>query len=326
MPTQLRSGDGPAHLVLMGAVARSYYLQGRSKIEIAADLGISRFKVARLLDSALASGLVRIRIGLPGALDINLSVELQARFGLRHCVVIDTHEHAPVEVRRVLAGAAARLLAEIVTPEDVLGLAWARAVADMAGQLRELAPVRVVQLTGALSSPDIGDTSIELVREVAQRSGGVASYFYAPLIVPDAATSRALRKQPEIARAFAQVGAVTKAVVGLGAWAPGQSTLFDAMEAFEREELVRLGVIGEICGSFIDREGRAIISSISERMIGIDAAGLASVPEVIAIPYGDAKAQAVRAAIYGGFVNGLVTHSSLARVLLGDDDLGDHDR
>ncbi|HEX2704457.1 MAG TPA: sugar-binding domain-containing protein, partial [Candidatus Lustribacter sp.] len=287
--------------------------------------GISRFKVARLLDSAVAAGLVRIRIGLPGALDITLSVELQARFGLRHCVVIDSHESAPAEMRRVLAGAAARLLTEIVTPEDVLGLAWARSAADMVGQLRGLAPVPVVQLTGALSSPDLGDTSIELVREVAHRTGGPAYYFYAPLIVPDTATSRALRKQPEIARAFAQVGAVTKAVVGLGAWAPGQSTLFDAMGAFEREELVRLGVIGEICSSFIDREGHAIVSSISERMIGIDAAGLASVPEVIAIPYGDAKASAVRAAVNGGFVNGLVTHSSLARILLGDDDLGDDD-
>ncbi len=34
--------------------------RGMTKVEIAAHLGISRFRVARLLDGALASGLVRI--------------------------------------------------------------------------------------------------------------------------------------------------------------------------------------------------------------------------------------------------------------------------
>jgi hypothetical protein len=43
-------------------VARRYYLQEQSKVDIAALLGISRFKVARLLDEARSTGLVRIEI------------------------------------------------------------------------------------------------------------------------------------------------------------------------------------------------------------------------------------------------------------------------
>jgi len=39
-------------------------------------------------------------------------------------------------------------------------------------------------------------------------------------------------------------------------------------------------------------------------------------PEVIAIAYGPKKAPAVRAAIRGGYVGGLVTHASLASALL----------
>ena len=57
---------GPAQLVLTASVARRYYLDGRSKIEIASEFGLSRFKVARLLDDARASGLVRIEIVHPG--------------------------------------------------------------------------------------------------------------------------------------------------------------------------------------------------------------------------------------------------------------------
>ncbi len=47
---------GPAALVLTATVARRYYLDGATKSDIAAELGLSRFKVARLLDEARATG------------------------------------------------------------------------------------------------------------------------------------------------------------------------------------------------------------------------------------------------------------------------------
>ncbi len=43
---------GPAWLVRAAVIARQSYLEGRSKVEIGDDLGLSRFKVARVLDEA----------------------------------------------------------------------------------------------------------------------------------------------------------------------------------------------------------------------------------------------------------------------------------
>ena len=63
---------GPAQVVLAASIARRYYLDGRSKIEIADEFGLSRFKVARLLDAARESGLVRIEIRHPGQIDVDL--------------------------------------------------------------------------------------------------------------------------------------------------------------------------------------------------------------------------------------------------------------
>ena len=77
-------------MVLTAAVARRYYMDGKSKIEIGEEFNLSRFKVARLLDVARSSGLVRIEIGYPGAVDLALSGRLQDEFGLTHAVVIDT--------------------------------------------------------------------------------------------------------------------------------------------------------------------------------------------------------------------------------------------
>ena len=133
---------------------------------------------------------MRIEIGHPGVVDVELSARLMEALGLTHCVVTDTPEDHPATLREHLGAAAAELLSEIVTPEDVLGLAWARAVSAMAGALRVLAPAPVVQLTGALARPGADDSSIELVREVARVAGGAAYFFYAPMAVPDPTTAR----------------------------------------------------------------------------------------------------------------------------------------
>jgi DNA-binding transcriptional regulator LsrR (DeoR family) len=307
---------GPAALVLTATIARRFYLDGESKSEIAEDLGLSRFKVARLLDQARESGLVRIELDYRGDLDLDLSVRLTAAYGLRHCLVVDTADDDGPAVRASLGQAAARLLREIVVPEDVLGLAWARSLMAMRDSLTRLAPCPVVQLTGAVSRPDVDESSIELVRDVARISGGPAYYFYAPMILPDAATTRALRTQPEIARAISRYPDVTKAMVGLGAWEAGQSTVADVVTDTERREMFELGARAEMCGVQLDAQGNAVTTALTDRLIGIDASGLQAIPDVIAIAYGTAKAPAVRAGLRGGYATSLVTHSAMARVLL----------
>jgi DNA-binding transcriptional regulator LsrR (DeoR family) len=312
------SVKGPAQLVLTASVARRYYVDGMSKVDIAADLKISRFKVARLLDLARATGLVRIDIGYPGALDVELSARVQDAFGLQHAIVITTGDDDQVALRREVGRAAAELLPETVTSSDVLGLGWARSLIAMSAQLHRLARCSVVQLNGALSRPDVDDSSIELVREVARVGGGPAFYFYAPMIVPDAATATALLRQPEVARAVASFGSVTKAVVGVGSWDPPYSTVYDAISPAERRSLRALGVRADVSGVLLDADGESVHAPLTERIIGIRAPELRAIPEVIGIAYGQTKARAVRAAIAGGYVTGLVTHATLAEAIVAE--------
>jgi DNA-binding transcriptional regulator LsrR (DeoR family) len=310
----------PAALVLSASVARRYFLDGRSKLEIADEFGLSRFKVARLLDAARDSGLVRIEIGHKGLIDVDLSARLQSAFGLRHAVVVDTDSDTDTDsadsLRKHLGQVAADLLAEITGPDDVLGVAWSRSVGAMARALPRLAAVPVVQLTGAVSMPDGDDSSIDVVRDVARAAGGPAYVFYAPFTLPDAATARAMRQQREVALAFAQLPRVTTAVMGVGRWAPGQSTLYDTAKERDRRELRRLGVCAEVSGVFLTDDGTPVRTELADRMIGIDAEQMRSIPEVVVIAYGTSKAPAVRAALRSGLVGGLVTHSAVARALL----------
>jgi DNA-binding transcriptional regulator LsrR (DeoR family) len=314
-----RTATGRTHsdeLVLATRVARRYFLEERTKMEIAAEFGVNRFKVARLLDLARESGIVTITITGPGSLDLALSDRLRERFGLRHAVVVATSTGDDARIRRQLGEVAADLLTEIATPDDVLGLGWARAVLEMAAHLRDLRVSRVVQLTGALTRPDVEVSATELVRDVARRSGAAASVFYAPMIVSDVPAARALARQQQLVDAFARFDAVTKAVIGVGGWNPPSSTLYDALTGPERDQMRRSGVHADLSGVLLDADGRAVNAGLSKRIIAIGPAQLRRIPQVIGIAYGPEKVPAARAAIAGGYLDGLVTHTAFAEQLL----------
>jgi DNA-binding transcriptional regulator LsrR (DeoR family) len=310
------SADRPSEVVLAARVARQYYLEGVSKVDIADRLGISRFRVARLLEGARDSGMVRIEIGLPGGtLDAALSAELCSAFGLRHAFVFNFPDDEQALLRHRLGEASGQALMDLITPGDILGMSWSRTLSGLAAALTQIPPCPIVQLTGAVPPPD-GRDLLDLVRSVARVGGGPAHVFYAPMILDDAQTAAAIRRQGDIAEAFALVPSVTIAVVAIGAWAPGLSTIYDAITPAERDALAALGVCAELAGVFIGQDGRPVATPLDSRMIVTSGAALERIPFVLSVAWGVAKSTAVSAAIRGGLVHGLVTHTSLARALL----------
>ena len=309
------SADRPSEVVLAALVARQFYLEGDSKVDIADRLGISRFRVARLLESARETGLVRIEIGLPGGiLDAGLSAELCSVFGLRQAFVFNFPDDA-VALRQRLGEAAAQVLMDLIKPGDVLGLTWSRTLSGLAAALTQLPPCPIVQMTGAVPPPD-GRDLLELVRGVARVGGGTAHVFYAPMLVSDATTATAIRRQGDIAEAFALIPNVTIAVVSIGAWSSGLSTIYDAVTPGERDALTALGVRAELAGVFIGADGCPVATPLDSRMIVTPAPLFTGIPFVLGVAYDADKSPAVLAAIRGGLVHGLVTHAELARRLL----------
>jgi DNA-binding transcriptional regulator LsrR (DeoR family) len=308
--------DGPAGLVLMAAVARRHYLHNQSKVEIAEDLGISRFKVARMIDAARERGLVRIEIARHGLLDIDTSAQLQERFGLRHAVVVDSADADPDAIRFQLGRAGADLLSEVLRDGDVLGLPWSRNVHAVVAALTTLPSVEVVQLTGAIERPDLDSSAVDIVRRAARLAGRPAKVFYAPFVLDTRTGADTIRRQPAVAEGLARASAVTTAVVGIGQWQPGGSTIHDLLSAAEQQELTGRGVLGEVAGVFFDQRGKALRPKVAARLITLSPETLASIPEVIGVVSGTSKAPAVRAALEGGLVQGLVVDSGLARTLL----------
>ena len=112
---------------------------------------------------------------------------------------------------------------------------------------------------------------------------------------------------------------LTKVIITVGAWLPGQSTVVDAVSVEEFELARKAGVVVEMAGMQLDAEGRPVHTALSERIIGIEPERLARVPEIVAIAYGKEKVAGVRAAVRGGLITTLITHAPLARALLDAD-------
>ncbi|GAA2341327.1 DeoR family transcriptional regulator [Saccharopolyspora halophila] len=311
-------GSGLIDSMTTAAIAHRFFVAGASKLEIAEEFGISRFKVARLISAAQESGLVRIEFDMPFPVDVELSERVRAAYGTRRVLVLNRaqSEGERPELRRRVGTLAADLLGEIAVPGDVIGLSWARSVNAMAEAVTTLPRCPIVQLCGVQAGMDMRDRSVETVGRVAAVGGGDAYPIYGPLVLPDRRTTEILRNQPGIAETFEQFGQLTKAVVSIGAWQENESTVYDALPPAERESIRERGATAEIAARLFDADGNSLSTGLAHHVLAIPHEQLRAVPEVIAVGYTTPKAHAIDAVLRSGLVSTLITDAEVADILL----------
>jgi len=295
---------------------RRYFLGQQTKSRVADELGISRFKVARLIDAAIDQGIVQFVIAEPDDLNAELGEAVRSRYKLDAVLVLNGPDLSTSALTAPLGSLAASLLEEVLIDGQLVGVAWGRTLAAMAGALSQLAKVDVVQAAGAIAGIDISQNPVELVRRLASLSGGTAYPIYGPMWTEDPAIAQGLRHEPTVAKAIAKFDNIDVLVVGIGSWDPAESCLCSGFPPAWRSEALAAGVQADICGTLVDRSGAEVPTKLDERAISITAAQLKRIPEVIGIGGGLEKAEAITAVLRGGWINVLVTDAGVARRLL----------
>lgn len=221
----IEPGEFTSEGALKVAIAKMYYLEELSKLQIAEQLEISRFKVARLLQAARAEGIVEVRIREEPALETDVAAALKERFGLLNCVVVPTprSNRSDEMLRSALGEAAAKLLGQVLGERDILGIGWGRTIQEIIPHLPPLPRCPVVQLSGMTGAPDQNAT--EIVRRIASLTKGPAFPIYAPLLLPSPETADELRHMPGIAATFGMQERITVALLSIGSWNPPNSQL-----------------------------------------------------------------------------------------------------
>ena len=317
MPTDPRTARSSPEL---GQVARLFFDRRLTKVEIAARLGISRFRVARLLDDAVASGAVRIVFRDGPDEDPVLGRALERRFGIGTCLVAGSG--GDDGVARLAAG----LVDGLLGAGESIGVAWGSTV----GRVVRVIPVRddptidVVQLAGSSTSLEAGTDPGDLTSVLAQRLGARHHRIHAPAFVESAELRTALLRQPEIATAVDRFGSIAVALVGIGAFAgrDGQSSSSllrsGALGPDEAGRLAGLGAVGDLLVHPFTADGRFVAADLSARAVAMSVDELRLVPNVVAVAAGAAKATAIRGALASGVVDALVTDAETADELLAE--------
>jgi len=300
--------------ILLADIGRAYYLDGRSKVEIAADFSLSRFQVAKLLDDALAFGVVTIRIHDPRMRSSGADEDLAAALGVDRVAIVEVGDGAGLDTAESVGIAVMDQLKDLVRPNMTIGISWSRALDLAARYLPDLPPCDIVQLAGALQLVGTGSLS----RVIAQlgESPGIHTFpVYAPLVVDEPSTARDLMRQPEIAEALARADLLDLAVVAIGAWAEGQSTVWEKVSPADRQAGTDAGAVAEVSGRLLDANGHPVHTSLDDRTIGVRIEQLVAAPQVIAVARGVDRVEAVIAAVRAGIVSCLVIDSGLANAL-----------
>ena len=299
----------------MARIGRDYYLNNHSKVDIARDYGISRFQVARHLEEARALGIVRIDVRFPEAAADLAPARLAATLGVDQVRISPTGADERATREAMAQQAAAEIMAA-AAPGANIGISWSRTLDLAARYVTQLPPCDIVQLAGALPVPGSGN-SLELIQNLGRHDGVATWPLWAPLVVENAQTAQGLRRQPEIADSLAKASSLDAAVVAVGAWLPGLSTVWNRVDNHLKLEAARAGAVAECSGRLIDAEGRPVRSELDERVLAVSLAQLQNTPKVVAVAQGAARADAVRAVLAAGFVTTLLIDEDLAVALSG---------
>ena len=308
-------------LRLIAKVARLYYERKARQADIAAQLDLSQATISRLLKRAEEERIVRITVNVPHGAFTELEEELQAAYGLKEAIVVESGEDEE-QIMRDIGAAAAYYVESTLKPGEVIGLSsWSSSLLAMVDAMHPLprsTTAQVAQILGGVGNPAAEGHAAHLTRRMASLVRGTATFLPAPGITGSAEMTRVYLEDPYVRPAIACFEQVTLALVGIGTVEPSK-LLTSSGNIFNAEELALLrerGAVGDICLRFFDQNGAPVITPLNDRVIGMRLEQLRNVPRSVGIAGGKRKLQAIQGALAGRWINVLVTDSRTAAALV----------
>lgn len=296
------------------------YQDGKSQAEIAALLGVNRWKVGRLLAFAKESGIVRIEIVHPRARRLPLERDLREAFGLRDAIVVPAMADESALSERV-AAAAAEFLASMRPVPRVLGISWGRTLQQIAAALPEgwAQGVEVVQINGGVTVNRRAGMASATATTIAQKAGGAVTLLPSPAILEHASTRRAIEDDRIVASILDRARQASVLVFSAGPVAQSSVLVTSGYMTADRvRSLAEKGAVGDVVGRYIDSDGNIVDHELDERTLGLTLEDLRSARSAIAVIAGEAKRAVARSVVANRYCTVLVTDENTALELLED--------
>lgn len=294
-----------------------YYLGGHTQDEIAKKLNVSRQTAQRLVSLSLRERLITFRLEHPIATCMELATRLRDRFELELCDVVP--DDLTGTSMTGLPEAASAFLEQRLREArpTIIALGTGR---TLRAAVEQVPPMdcpnhQLVSLVGNIS-PDGSASLYNAVGRLAELTN--ARHFPMPLPVFMASNSE--REHffgiDAVRRFHAVAEKADIRLVGVGQIDLKAQLLVDGFISHEETvDLMRRGAVGEIVAWAIDAEGNVIEGGMNERVtsvrLPVPPKGLA-----VGVAAGPSKVAAIRAALKGRHLSGLITNESTAKALL----------
>jgi len=295
-----------------------YHVEGRTQNDIAAQLGINRVMVVRLLADARRRNEVRVTISAPLAELVALEREVETRYGIARVIVapFNSPDDDPV---KVIAAAAGSFISGIMKPGISVGVGWGRTLYATLPFITgaTLADFRVISLLGGIAAARRFNPAA-FAWQFAELFQGEGFLIPAPAVVDSPETKHALLERCGLSAIFEMADKLDVALLSVG----GISTMTTSyrtgyISESDRRSLIDAGAVGDVLYNFIDAAGSLVDHNVNTRVISADLSRLRRTPERVLVSGGRDKLIALGAAIRTVSPTTLITDEQSANALIG---------
>ncbi|APW65649.1 MULTISPECIES: sugar-binding transcriptional regulator [Arcobacteraceae] len=295
-----------------------YYVAGCTQEEIATQFGISRQSAQRMVSLCVSEKLIKVRLDHPISECMKLAEQLKEKYSLKECEVIPAVSK-DVSTNIGLGQAGASLMEKFIESSEatIIGLGTGKVLNMIANELSPMngSHHKLVSLVGNMAN-DGSASSHEVVSKISDKIDATYYPMPLPLIVSSEEERDLLHNQQSTKNVLALAKKVDVSFVGIGQMdgtAPMYKDNFINKE--ELDALLNAKAVGEIIGWAFDIDGNVINAATNKRLTSIP---LVKNPEklVIGIAAVKEKHTAIKAALKGSLINGLITNEVCARALL----------
>ena len=295
-----------------------YYIAGNTQDEIAAKLGVSRQTAQRLVSLAVSQRLIKVRLDHPIAKCLDLSHRLIDRYALQLCEVVPTDPASASTTLGVAEAMAAELERRLSSQHPIIvAMGSGRTLRAAVEQLppMECPQHKIVSLVGNIA-PDGSASFYDVIMRIADAVKAPHYPMPLPVIASTTHEKAFFLSQKSVTSVVDLARHADVTFVGVGQLGDSAPLVQDGfITAAEMRALMKAGAVGEIVGWAFDANGRLIEGLTNDRVASVPldqpAARL-----VVAVAMGVFKAKALKAALVGRFITGLITNESTAELLL----------
>lgn len=281
-------------LEALAQVASWYYEDNLSLRDISKRLDRSVSLISRMLQEARELNLVEIRIRFPNPRDNAIEARLCDLFGIAQAWVLSSLvEDQADTLNRRLGNLGAECLQQHLHENIKIGLCWGKSIHELVSAMTQtlLPNSLIVQVSGASGSADATVDGAQMAQRLASKLGTTSRFLHAPLIVDSEELAMQLRRDKVVAETLRLATEVDIAIVGVGTPYVVNTALRRAgyLTEVDVARLESEGVVGDIMGFQVDKNGEVLDISLNRRIIGLNPRDLISISKVILTARGNEK-------------------------------------